>query len=175
MDPAAAPEESSSSRPHISASKQTRILIWRSEVASALESVPLPLSPLSSSRSSSTTTTTTTGSASNLFHFPPLTPAQPVSRRQRFWRRLSRSFSGGREPQLDDAERAEPARTSMYTAAVVALEAVQAGPEETPLDGEGDVMPGEGSSDGAGQRGLKEKKERLQRAARLLEQGAMHT
>lgn len=96
-----------------------------------------------------------------------------MSRGRRFWRRIARRLSGGRFGGLDEDELdREPAiRTAMYRAPP---------PPPPPVDARGAaavveeevVDLGEDSSDekvGAGG-GLKVKQERLERAARLLEQ-----
>ncbi|KAM4059438.1 hypothetical protein HRG_011498 [Hirsutella rhossiliensis] len=141
----------------LSATAQTRILVWRSEVASALDPPDSPHSSASSpsvpsASSSSSATVTTTAASSSLLPQP--------SRRRRFWRRIVRRLSArpdARPGALDPATGLaagsdEVVRTAMYRL-------------DDPFFDE--VALGEPSSDG-GRGALKDKQERLHRAARLL-------
>lgn len=155
-------------RSNISASTQNRILIWRSEVASAIDDAS---SSAASSTGIASSLSETQSSADNS-----LSQRQSiggtVSRGRRFWRRIARRLSGGRFGFEEDELDREPAiRTAMYRAPP---------PPPPPVDARGVVATaeediiglGDDSSDdkvGAG-RGLKDKQERLERAARLLQQ-----
>ncbi|RDA92314.1 hypothetical protein CP533_3263 [Ophiocordyceps camponoti-saundersi (nom. inval.)] len=170
----------------LSASAQTRILIWRSEVASSFDPPHLPPSSASTSSGPSstsilgattTTTTTTTITSSLLLPRP--------SRSRRFWRRIVRRLSlsrPGSSAPVHDAGAATVAafaaaeaaaaggplaggpptehdraiRTAMYRSVPPVAEPSD---DEQPFD-----VPG--SDCGV----LKQKQERLSRAARLLQQ-----
>lgn len=158
----------------ISPSTQSRILIWRTEVASAVDAATSSAASsdgiLSAPSLAATTTTTTTTSSSSAV-------ASTLSRGRRIWNRISRRLSGrssdsGAPGDISDllqqpARRDEPViRTAMYRmAAQGATTAVAAAENE-------DMVLGEGSSRGRGRGGLLETQDRLQRAARLLNQGA---
>lgn len=107
----------------LSATAQNRILVWRSEVASAFDpptsphsAASTPSAPSASSRSSATGTAT----AASSFLLP------RSSRGRRFWRRITRHLSAHPGPGPDPAAAAalDPAagpadvfRTAMYRAA----------------------------------------------------------
>ncbi|CAM1507249.1 Fc.00g068900.m01.CDS01 [Cosmosporella sp. VM-42] len=135
--------------------KQQRILVWRNEVASALSTNPAP--SLASSH-------TSTSLSSDL---EPPSPNTTPSRPRSLWKRLSSRFTGRSRhademaPQMLDSEGGE--RTAMWRNESTIHARLQAEGEET-------VGLGDKSSEGGG-RGLKEKQERLRRAARLLNQG----
>lgn len=155
-----------SSNTNISPSKQTRIDIWRTEVAT-LTTAPSPTTPTSTT----TTNTTATSSSSSSTYSSPF-----QKRRRSLWRRLARRITG-RDNGCGDDEDAwdQDVRTEMYRAVVdkprgttgwdrVVVEEDEEEKEEVAL--------GEESS-GHGRGGkLKEKQGRLERAARLLDQGA---
>lgn len=153
--------------PSISASKHSRIDIWRNEVASAL--IPDPSSPLSPDSSSlvaaapsftsSSAATTNTGST----HQP--------SRTRRLLSRIGRRLTG-RSAAEDAALEDVTTRTAMYSTHLPPPPQ-DAAAATAPVDGaaaEDEVVPGEASSRGGAAPGLKETQERLMRAARLLDQ-----
>ncbi|OAA45503.1 hypothetical protein NOR_03292 [Metarhizium rileyi] len=152
---------------NISASTQNRILIWRSEVASALDDAA---SSAASSTGIASSLSDTHSSAGNSLS-QRLNGAGALSRGRRFWRRIARRLSGGRFGGLEDEQmdREPTVRTAMYRAPP---------PPPLPIDARGVtavedlVSLEEESSDGkaGAARGLKEKQDRLQRAARLLDQ-----
>lgn len=138
-----------SSNPLMPPAKQQRILIWRSEVASAISSAPAAPS-LASSHTSTSLSSSTTPDEPSPSH---TTPSRPRS----LWKRLSSRFSSKHQKPLspplpgnlgDD-------RTAMYRNDNARLD----------LSDEGGLP--EGSEDGKA-RGLREKQERLRRAAMLL-------
>ncbi|KAG5983656.1 hypothetical protein E4U55_007580 [Claviceps digitariae] len=172
----------------ISASTQNRIMIWRSEVASAVDDA------------ASSSTASYTGHASSLSDAhssagysssQARSRGAMMARGRRFWNRLARRLSRGRFGGLDeDLLLHEPAaRTAMYRAPPPP-------PPPPPVDARGVMarnqhglhremgmdlnldldldLADERSSDASPQngrrRGLKEKQERLERAARLLDQ-----
>lgn len=149
--------------PSISRSKQARIDIWRNEVA--LLTIPdapesdSPLSPTSSGGPPSTSASSFSRSSSSVFSRP-----FEESRTRRIWKRLGRKLTGragkGREGDAKDAI----VRTQMYQAERVDQDAAAKGDDALP-----DLEDG---SEGNGKVGLIEKQERLERAARLLNQGA---
>lgn len=159
--------------PSISRAKQARIDIWRNEVAIlTIPDVARPGSP--SSRSSATSPPSTSASSpshssSSIFSRP---ANREESRTRRIWRRLSRKLSGGGRqedgsPGGAQAKNGEDAivRTQMYRDERV--DKVTDGR----LQGNDDLAVPEESSEGNARGGLKEKQERLERAARLLHQG----
>ncbi|KAG5922858.1 hypothetical protein E4U53_003645 [Claviceps sorghi] len=140
----------------ISASTQNRIMIWRSEVASAVDDAA----------SSAASYTGKTSSVSDAHSSAEYSSSQArsgtamMARGRRFWHRLARRLSRGRFGGIDDDFLYEPAtRTAMYRA--------------PPPPPDPDLHPGDESSSDAHlnrpRRGLKEKQERLERAALLLD------
>ncbi|PFH62550.1 hypothetical protein XA68_13132 [Ophiocordyceps unilateralis] len=168
--PTAADDEEVLRSSCLSASAQTRILIWRSEVASAFDPPLLPPSSASSSSVPSAHSSSSTAASSSLL---------PSSRGRRFWRRIVRRLSSRPDP----APSPESARAAVV-AALLAAEAAAAGgapakdpPTEhdqdsrtamyrfmPPLHGHEQPLDGHDSHHGA----LKQKQERLHRAAKLL-------
>ncbi|EFY93298.1 hypothetical protein MAC_00536 [Metarhizium acridum CQMa 102] len=156
----------------ISASTQNRILIWRSEVASALDDAA---SSAASSTGIAFSLSDTHSSAGNSLSQRQHS-AGALSRGRRFWRRIARRLSGGRFGGFedDDLDREPAIKTTMYRAPR---------PPAPPVDARGidtfeeAVGLGEESSDGklGTGRGLREKQERLERAARLLDQNRAAT
>ncbi|KAK2590305.1 hypothetical protein QQS21_012018, partial [Conoideocrella luteorostrata] len=150
----------------ISASTQNRILIWRSEVASALDDA----ASSAGSSMGAISLSDTQSSAENSYSRHQSNGA--IARGRRVWHRITRRLSGGRFGGISEEEfDCEPAaKTAMYRAPP---------PPPPPVDERG-LIPaheemvdlGEESSDGkaAARGGLKEKQERLERAARLLGQ-----
>lgn len=146
--------------------KQQRILIWRSEVASAISANSAP--SLASSHTSTSLSSaplddpeepSAASSPANL-HPPSPSPSRPRS----LWKRLSSRFSGRGSNNSKPKEEGPLVglgvdRTAMYRNEGAAQARLD-------LDEEGGLA--ERSSDGA--RGLKEKQERLRRAAKLLNQ-----
>lgn len=63
----------------------------------------------------------------------------------------------------------------MYATQAAAFAAFDAGVEEEPLGEEEEIVPGARSSNGGGDKALRDKQERLRRAARLLKDGAEHS
>ncbi|RDA87979.1 hypothetical protein CP532_3405 [Ophiocordyceps camponoti-leonardi (nom. inval.)] len=171
----------------LSASAQTRILIWRSEVASSFDAPHLPPSSASTSSGPSststlgattTTTTTTTTITSSLLLSRP-------SRSRRFWRRIVRRLSLSRPGSSAPVHDAGAASVAAFAAAETAAAGgpLAGGPPTEhdrvlrtamyrsvpPLaDPSDDEQPFDvpGSDCGI----LKQKQERLSRAARLLQQ-----
>jgi hypothetical protein len=155
---------------NMSTSKQNRILIWRDEVASAADALDAESSVNGIAPSfTSSSTTTTTSSASTA---PPTR-----SRSRNLWKRLSRRLSiiaRGTDAAPSDTDLSP--RTAMYrdlpaSVAIANLNAAAAPRDDVDLNAAEDMPLGPESSNGrAG--GLKEKQERLERAARLLDQAA---
>ncbi|RCI11509.1 hypothetical protein L249_7275 [Ophiocordyceps polyrhachis-furcata BCC 54312] len=173
----------------LSASAQTRILIWRSEVASSFHPPHLPPSSASTSSGPSststlgatttTTTTTTTITSSLLLPRP--------SRSRRFWRRIVRRLSLSRPGSSVPAHDAGAATVAAFAAAeTAAAGGPLAGGPPTEHDGVlrtamyrsvpplADPSDDEQPFDVPGSESdcsiLKQKQERLGRAARLLQQ-----
>lgn len=127
--------------------------------------------------SSAASSTGHTSSLSDSHSSAELSWSQPqsgsaISRGRRFWRRIARRLSGGRFGGIneEDFQREPTMRTAMYRTPPLPLPPGAAAEEAVGL-GEDDH-----DDKAAAQRGLKEKQERLERAARLLEQrqhGAM--
>lgn len=145
-----------SNNPLMPPAKQQRIMIWRNEVASALSANSAP--SLASSH------TSTSLSSTPLSDDVPDEHAAPSRSRPSLWKRLSSRFNPRSRSRSRDKAAQLPAglgadRTSMYRSEQAA---------QARLEGEEDGLR-ENSEDGA--RGLKEKQERLRRAARLLNQG----
>ncbi|RFU72425.1 hypothetical protein TARUN_9834 [Trichoderma arundinaceum] len=149
--------------PLMSASKQNRILIWRSEVASASASYTT-----ASNYSAPSLITTTTASSTSL------SPSElaTMSRSSRLWHKVKTQFSGKarRRSSVANADvpdfmmpprKGDVTRTAMY-------QNLRPG-EPRPETGDEEVVPGQDSSNGRG-RGLWEKQKRLLRASRLLNQ-----
>ncbi|CAG7556850.1 unnamed protein product [Fusarium equiseti] len=140
--------------------KQERIHVWRTEVASALH---LPTAPSLSSSLSSSSAATPDPDPDTSFATPP-SPAG--SRPRSLWKRLSWRFGPKRRAANMAAAAAElppDGRTAMYR-----------GLETREPRGE-DVMEEEGGileRDSEQGNGLREKQERLARAARLLNRRA---
>ncbi|PHH67261.1 hypothetical protein CDD81_3030 [Ophiocordyceps australis] len=165
-------EPSPFSSAHLSSGAQSRILIWRSEVASAHDaSSPPPMEPLSSS-SASSSASSDPSSANPL----PALPASPHARRRRqfSWRRLARRLSlrplvGAASPSFyhfDDADLSphvdpdcphELVHTSMYR---------DLAPRT--LDASPDALDSRRSSDENQRPTIRQRQDRLTRAARLL-------
>lgn len=152
------------SQSNMSASTQNRIMIWRSEVASAMDDAA------SSAASSTGNTCSLSDSHSSAeYSWSQARSSDAMARGRRFWRRLARRLSGGRFGGMQDGtfQREPTTRTAMYRApppvdargATAAHEHV-VDLEEDSSDGKADLARG----------GLKEKQERLKRAARLLDQ-----
>lgn len=180
----------------MSVSKQNRILIWRREVASALDDAAS--SAVSTTSSSSTVTTSTTPASAN--GLPPASAAvnadsptssfsSASSRRRALWNRLSRRLAIHHGPE-SPATPVESPRTAMYRdnppdAALEGLTVVDSAPDRPEGEAQAQAQPspnreaevqeelplGEESSSDGGGRGLRERQERLQRAARLLQHG----
>ncbi|KAH6899007.1 hypothetical protein B0T10DRAFT_556296 [Thelonectria olida] len=153
-----------SNNPLMPPAKQQRILIWRTEVASALS---LP----TSSHSSDTTTTSVASplpdditinddprpTPEHAILGSPLSPTTSSSKARSFWKRISWRFSRHRRGPSSLAPDAQ--RTSMYRND-------RPIPVVDDLDG---AFQDRHSDDGAN--ALRDKQERMQRAARLLNQG----
>ncbi|KAK3192688.1 hypothetical protein K4F52_001042 [Lecanicillium sp. MT-2017a] len=155
--------------PPLSASKQTRILIWRDEVASSTSDDQHSQQQRTSDAASSSATSTTTSSSSSR-------PALLLSRGRQLFSRLARRLSaqgdGPEAPQstskftLRGRRRSAvepPSRTAMYAA--LSPDNAAAWTADADADDEGDEE--EPKMDAK----LREKQERLMRAARLLDQG----
>ncbi|KAF7531601.1 hypothetical protein G7Z17_g13717 [Cylindrodendrum hubeiense] len=139
--------------------KQQRILIWRTEVASALS---LPAPSLASSRSSDSAASSSAAAASP---GPGSGPGPSPSRPRGFWKRLSWRFSSRHHRDGSVVSPgAEP--TAMYREA----RPQQAAGGDDAHDDDDMALPDKLSDEEAGS-GLRAKQERLQRAARLLNQG----
>ncbi|SPJ82616.1 uncharacterized protein FTOL_10021 [Fusarium torulosum] len=137
--------------------KQERIHIWRTEVASALH---LPTAPSLSSSVSSSSAATPDFDPDTSFATPP-SPAG--SRPQSLWKRLSWRFGPKRRTAANmaaaAAELPPDGRTAMYRG----LENRTPRADDT-MEAEGGILERD-SEEG---NGLREKQERLARAARLL-------
>ncbi|RGP75466.1 hypothetical protein FLONG3_5719 [Fusarium longipes] len=145
------------SNPLMPPAKQERIHIWRTEVASALH---LPTAPSMSSSLSSSSAATPDPDPDTSFATPP-SPAG--SRPRSLWKRLSWRFGPKRRAAANmaaaAAELPPDGRTAMYRGM------------ETREPRGGDAMEEEGGileRDSERGNGLREKQERLARAARLL-------
>ncbi|KAF4980122.1 hypothetical protein FZEAL_3786 [Fusarium zealandicum] len=138
--------------------KQERIHIWRTEVASALS---LPTAPSLSSSLSSSSAATPDPDPDN--SFAPSPPSPATSRPRTLWKRISWRFGPKRRAANAAAAAAElppDGRTAMYR-----------GLESRPSRGDGLEEDGDIADESQGAaNGLKEKQERLLRAARLLGQ-----
>lgn len=145
----------------MSASTQNRIMIWRSEVASAMDDA-------ASSAASSTGNACSLSDSHSSAEYSwsqARSGGGAMARGRRFWRRLARRLSGGRSGYTQDGtiQREPTARTAMYRA------------PPPPVDARGATAAHEHVVDcsdgnpGLARGGLKEKQERLQRAARLLD------
>lgn len=153
--------------PPISRSKQARIDIWRNEVALlTIPDVPesgSPLSPASSGGPPSTSASSFSRSSSSVFSKP-----LEESRTRRIWKRLGRKLTGrdGKGRPGDGSGKDGIVRTQMYQAERVDQDATPA------AQGDDALADLEDGSENNARGGLKEKQERLERAARLLKQGA---
>ncbi|KAM0563918.1 hypothetical protein ACHAPJ_000126 [Fusarium lateritium] len=136
--------------------KQERIHIWRTEVASALY---LPTAPSLSSSLSSSSAVTPDPDPDTSFATPP-SPAG--SRPRSLWKRISWRFGPKRRTAANmaaaAAELPPDGRTAMYRGLETRT------PRGDDIDEEGGIL----ERDSEGGNGLKEKQERLARAARLL-------
>jgi hypothetical protein len=175
----------------ISSAKQARIDVWRNEVASALLEHTAPPPPSSRSTYSSLSSSTNRSTSSflpsvlsgrlNKDSDPLSDPQRPPSRVRRIWSRIERHFSGrledipGDYPELYGPDGvADQPRTAMYASLLPPPLDDATLPASGQQDGNGDdAPPGEPSSDGrpGGSKAIREKQERLQRAARLLQLG----
>ncbi|KAG5995095.1 hypothetical protein E4U43_003111 [Claviceps pusilla] len=170
----------------ISASTQNRILIWRSEVASAVDDAASSAASYSGHTSSLSDAHSSTGYSSSQAR----SGGAMIARGRRLWNRLARRLSRGRFGGLDeDLFLREPAmRTAMYRAPPPP-------PPSPPVDARGvlaprnqrvmsrdlgldmnmnmDIADERSSSDtnprNAARKGLEAKQKRLERAARLLD------
>jgi hypothetical protein len=168
----------------MSSAKQNRILVWRREVASALDDAA------STASSSSTITTSSAAGASNpsgLPESPTSSFSSASSRRRALWSRLTRRFALQSGPDSAAANAADSPRTAMYRdtpldAALEGLTVVDSAPDAPAPAAQPSPLPepeaqeeeqplGAASSSDGGGRGLRERQERLQRAARLLQHG----
>ena len=155
--------------PQISPSKQNRILIWRNEVATAL-SPDIPLPSHRSGISSTSTTSTTSTKSSSL--------SAVASRLSNLFRRLSPSSSARQTAQ---AAALQSSKTDMYIslraeyngrldngerAATFLAEGLEEDAHQDEYDGDSDSQAAAGAA-----AALKEKQDRLLRAARLLHEG----
>ncbi|RSL63487.1 hypothetical protein CEP53_004410 [Fusarium sp. AF-6] len=139
--------------------KQERIHIWRTEVASALS---LPTAPSLSSSLSSSSAATPDPDPDTSFGLSPPSPA--TSRSRSLWKRISWRFGPKRRAAANAAAAAAElpeGRTAMYRG----LET--RGPRGHDDMEEGGIL----ERDSEGANGLREKQERLMRAARLLGHG----
>ncbi|KAF5023938.1 hypothetical protein F66182_4018 [Fusarium sp. NRRL 66182] len=141
--------------------KQERIHIWRTEVASALS---LPTAPSLSSSLSSSSAVTPDPDPDTSFATPP-SPAG--SRPRSLWKRISWRFGPKRRAAANmaaaAAELPPDGRTAMYRGMETRT------PRGDGMEPEGGILDrdGDGDSEG-GANGLKDKQDRLVRAARLL-------
>ncbi|KAF4447704.1 hypothetical protein FALBO_16912 [Fusarium albosuccineum] len=142
--------------------KQERIHIWRTEVASALS---VPTAPSLSSSLSSSSAATPDPDPDTSFGLSPPSPA--TSRSRSLWKRISWRFGPKRRAAANAAAAAAElppdGRTAMYRGLETRVPRV-----EDMLDEEGGIL--ERDSEGRAN-GLREKQERLSRAARLLNHG----
>lgn len=159
----------SSNNPLMPPAKQQRILIWRTEVASALS---LP----TSSHSSDTTTTSIASplpddmmtinddamrpTPEQAMLGSPLSPTTSSSKARSLWKRISWRFSRHRRAPSSLAPDAQ--RTSMYR---------NDRPVAMADEDEDAAFPDRNSDSGGAANGLRDKQDRMQRAARLLNQG----
>ncbi|KAI5466609.1 hypothetical protein BGZ63DRAFT_418379 [Mariannaea sp. PMI_226] len=154
--------------PLMTPAKQERILIWRTEVASALS---LPTSSHSSDTSNSAASPLpedgVDGRPNLLETDSPLSPT--LSKGRGLWKRISWRFSRRRyTPSLGpDAQ-----RTSMYRNDRPKALTREGTNTNDGLNNEGDAgIVNRYSEEDGGANGLRQRQERLQRAARLLTQG----
>lgn len=144
--------------PPMSRTKQARIDIWRNEVALLTTTPDVPGRPGSPSSTDSPASLSSSPSRSSSSIVS--RPRDEESRARRLFRRISGKITGksrGRNPEEDVI------RTRMYKDEQAAAAATQA---------EDDALAAvERESEEHPRGGLKEKQERLERAARLLEQG----
>ncbi|KAG6037863.1 hypothetical protein E4U40_002075 [Claviceps sp. LM458 group G5] len=142
----------------ISASTQNRIMIWRSEVASAVDDAASSAASSTGHTASLSDGHSSAGRSSSR--------SAVIARGRRFWRRLTRRLSGGRFGSMGDDmfQREHMTRTAMYRVPPPADARGVMATEQRGLDLD---MGDEESSHARG--GLREKRERLERAARLLE------
>jgi hypothetical protein len=154
--------------PALTASKQSRILIWRDEVASAADNGDAVSSADGIAPSFTSSSTATTNSSSS-------TKSPPRSSRS-LWKRLSRRLSimtKGSDALPSDVETSP--QTAMYrdmpdAVALAALNQANNGPNEAEQQQRADLADLEKEDSDSRRGGLKEKQERLERAARLLNQ-----
>ncbi|KAK7418221.1 hypothetical protein QQZ08_011324 [Neonectria magnoliae] len=159
MDPLAQSKDAgtqTTANPLMPPAKQQRILIWRTEVASALS---LPAPSLASSHSDESGDSYSSAAAS-----PGPGPSSP-SRPRGFWKRLSWRFSSRHRD--DPAASPDAERTSMYRE-----DRPRKGTASNHVDDDDEGgLPDKISDDDRAGNGLRDKQERLQRAARLLNKG----
>ncbi|KPM34002.1 hypothetical protein AK830_g12569 [Neonectria ditissima] len=164
MDPLAESRDAgtqTTANPLMPPAKQQRILIWRTEVASALS---LPAPSLASSHSDESADSSSSAAAS-----PGPGPSSP-SRPRGFWKRLSWRFSS--RYRDDPAASPDAERTSMYREDRPRKGTGSHHVDDDDNDDDEGALPDKISDDGAGNgNGLRDKQERLQRAARLLNKG----
>ncbi|KJZ76561.1 hypothetical protein HIM_03897 [Hirsutella minnesotensis 3608] len=163
----ALPPEYDTSRPScLSTTAQTRILVWRSEVASAFDPPPSPPSSTSTpsvpSASSSSTTTTITTTASSLL--------PRASRGRRIWRRIVRRLSS-RSDADSGAANALAAEAGLATGPEEVIRTAMYRSTIPPEDPYFDMIAGEARSELVDSKGgLQDKQNRLYRASKLLQQ-----
>jgi len=141
-------------RPHLPSHKQTRINIWRDEVASL---IPQPRPPLSSAQS---TTTTTSSSSHSTGTYPFAAAEDDAPPKKSIWRRITKRIRGKAD---------EPVSGHVMNGLHTEMYREELGAWRTTAEPEAAV--GDEVSEQGG-RGLKDKQERLERAARLLTEGA---
>ncbi|KAG6010635.1 hypothetical protein E4U21_005133 [Claviceps maximensis] len=168
----------------ISASTQNRILVWRSEVASAIDDAASSSASYTGHTSSLSDAHSSTGYSSSQAR----SGGAVIARGRRFWNRLARRLSRGRFGGIDeDLVLREPAmRTAMYRTpppppplppvdarGVLATQNQRGRSRDLEMEMElalGDERSSSDANPNGRRRGLKEKQERLERAARLLDQ-----
>jgi hypothetical protein len=146
--------------PPMSRTKQARIDIWRNEVA-LQTTTPDPLRPgsPSSTESPASLSSSLSRSSASIASRPRDPAAASESRARRLLKRIGGKLTGSKRDKNSAAGEGDVIRTRMYRDEQTAAAAAEA---EDAAQPESEDRP---------RGGLKDKQERLERAARLLEQG----
>lgn len=147
--------------PPMSRVKQNRIDIWRNEVAALTLDTAIDTNDDPSRHSPPPSSATSSASSSSIL-------SSPTSRGRRFWRRLSHRLTGRPlDPSPPDVVRTDMYRTEQQSSSSPRHAAPKDLGRRRP---EADALGEESSRDGL-QGALGAKQDRLERAARLLEEG----
>ncbi|KAK7228545.1 hypothetical protein V2G26_000715 [Clonostachys chloroleuca] len=151
--------------PPMSRVKQNRIDIWRNEVAALTLDTALDTSDDPSRHSPPPSSATSSASSSSSF----LSLSSPTSRGRRFWRRLSHRLTGRPlDPSPPDVARTDMYRTEQQQSSPSPRHTA---PKDLGRRHTAEAALGEESSRDGLQGALGAKQDRLERAARLLEEG----